>query len=277
MIMEQQKTLVHVIKFSRIQSPSSINTFRQCPRKYYYQYIQRLPTTSSIHLVRGNIVHGALEEFFSLDLAPAVNDGFALKTILLEFFKNNWRSKEKEISKFKLSEEAIKFYYEESISMLEVWFDNFNTKLSILARTHGINQAFKMLTPRVEEEYLSTKLGVRGFIDAIHEFNDKTTILDYKTSSKDTVTPEYRLQLAIYALLYLEKHNKLPDNLVINFLKFGEKFIEVNDELIELAKNEIKNVHEKTITMSINDYPKNITPLCKWSNGQCDFYDTCFK
>jgi ATP-dependent helicase/DNAse subunit B len=63
----------------RVQSPSSINTYNQCPRKYYYQYILKLPTRPSIHLVRGNIAHSVLEDFFSithLTLESVMEEGF---------------------------------------------------------------------------------------------------------------------------------------------------------------------------------------------------------
>lgn len=275
--MEQQRTLVPTAIFSRIQSPSSINTFRQCPRKYYYRYIERYPTAPNIILIRGQIVHQALEDFFSLDLTPALNDEFSLKTVLLEFFKNNWAAERIKILALGLQEDALSAYYEESMNMLEFWFNSFYSKLSALSKIHGIDLAFKMLTPRVEEEYISTKLGVRGYIDAIHETNEHIKILDYKTSSKDTMTEDYKLQLAIYALLYEEKHGKKPNELSINFLKFGERYVEVTERLLEFAKNEVKRVHENTLSTDKRDYPKNITPLCKWSSGQCDFYNVCFK
>ena len=277
MLMEQQRTIVPTVKFSRIQSPSSINIFRQCPRKYYYQYKERLPTSTSIHLLRGLIVHNVLEDFFSLDLSPALNDEFSLKTVLLEFFKNKWAAEQIKILALGLPEDAVKMYYEESINMLLFWFNSFYSKLSALSKIHGTEQAFKILTPRVEEEYISTKRGVRGYIDAIHETDNQIKILDYKTSSKDTLTDDYKLQLAIYALLYEEKHGRRPNELAINFLKFGERYVEVTDKLLESAKKEIQWIHANTSSDNKNDYPKNVTPLCKWSNGQCDFYKVCFK
>ncbi|MFH0714507.1 MAG: PD-(D/E)XK nuclease family protein, partial [Candidatus Diapherotrites archaeon] len=45
-------------------SPSAIATFSQCPRKFYYVYVERLPTKPTPHLVRGRILHKVLEDFF---------------------------------------------------------------------------------------------------------------------------------------------------------------------------------------------------------------------
>ena len=41
----------------RILSPTSINTYLNCPRKFYLRYIQRLKSRPTIHLIRGQIVH----------------------------------------------------------------------------------------------------------------------------------------------------------------------------------------------------------------------------
>ena len=55
------------LKIKRIQSASSINTFKQCPRKYFYSYVLELPTAPNIYQVRGNIAHSALEHFFTIN------------------------------------------------------------------------------------------------------------------------------------------------------------------------------------------------------------------
>ena len=37
----------------KYHSPSSINTYLRCPRKYFYRYIRKLKDKPSIHLIRG--------------------------------------------------------------------------------------------------------------------------------------------------------------------------------------------------------------------------------
>lgn len=277
--MDQQNTLVPVLKFTRVQSPSSINTFNQCQRKYYYQYIAKLPTSPSIHLLRGNIVHNALEEFFTIDLTPALNNDFSisLRMVLLEFFNRSWKSKEKELLALGLPLDTLEFYHDESVRMLELWYSSFSENLNLLSKKYGVHEAFRILTPIVEQEFISTTLGVRGFIDAVYNIDGKVTIMDYKTSSKDIITLEYKLQLAIYALLYNEKHGVVPDRLGISFLKFGDRYLEFDKGILDFAKREILFVHENTLSTDVKDYGKKVSPLCKWSSGQCDFYDICFK
>ena len=76
----------------RVESPSSINTFKQCPRKYYYVYVKKLETLPSIHLIRGKIVHSVLEDFFKVDSGklPDDNCDVLLHGLMMDFLKNKW-------------------------------------------------------------------------------------------------------------------------------------------------------------------------------------------
>ena len=67
----------------------------------------------------------------------------------------------------------------------------------------------------------------------------------------------------------------MPKQVGIYFLKGRESLMDVDNELLEMAKREIAHVHSKTQTEDINHYPKQTGPLCKWSTGQCEHYDVC--
>ena len=82
----------------RVQSPSSINTFLQCPRKYYYQYIEKLPTKPSIHTVRGNIAHSTLEHFYALDVSSFTHYEKDFKVAIQKLFLEQWTAYKKELS-----------------------------------------------------------------------------------------------------------------------------------------------------------------------------------
>lgn len=263
----------------RIQSPSSINTYRQCPRKYFYQYILKLATKPNIHLVRGKVVHSVLEDFFKVSIANIhpENYEFELKTLLFDMFRQEWEKSGSELVRIGIGIHDRIFYYNETKKMFENWFSGFSKKLKGLMETKTLIEAFNYLTPRREERYFSEAHQVQGYIDAIHEWADGVHILDYKTSSKDEISSEYKLQLGIYALLYHEKHGVKPKKVGINFLKFGEKFLEVDDLLIADAKKACVEIHEKTQTDEKTDYPRQEGPLCKWSTGQCDFYEQCIR
>ena len=264
----------------RIESPSSINTYQQCPRKYFYRYVLKLPSGSNIHLIRGKVVHSVLEDFFTLNLDGLHNNNFEeyFAQHLLSLFHLHWGKAIPDFHSLSLSKEDIRKYYTDSLVMLENFLRMFSQRIrNYIAVKHvSFPAAFYSLKPLAEVGYSSESFAVRGFIDAIEQREDGVYLIDYKTSNKFEVTTEYRLQLGIYALLYYEKHGVLPQMVGIYFLKFGEKYLPVDEQLLRYAKKEIQYVHERTGSNSIEDYPKNVSPLCKWSTGQCDYYDVCF-
>jgi len=261
-------------KFARIQSPSSINTYKQCPRKYYYQYIKDLPTRPSIHLIRGKIAHSVLEDFFKINIDNiSENFDFEFKVVLHELLSKHWKASKEKLSALGMADQEINFYLDETKDMIQFWLIDFLRKLE--EHPKDIKQAFLELTPITEQHFISQAHGVQGYIDAIFNINNEIQIIDYKTSNHDKINASYRLQLAIYALLYHEKHGKLPDKVGIHFLKFSEKHLKATEELLELARGECKYIHEKTQSDDIQDYPKKESGLCKWSRGQCDFFKEC--
>jgi putative RecB family exonuclease len=276
---DEKKELAEKLGIRRLESPSSINTYRQCPRKYYYAYIKELETKPSIHLIRGKVVHAVLEDFFLFDIENISESSyeFEFKIILHDLFNKRWKESENELSELGLSEEELKRYFDESKDMLQFWLINFLEKLKNKMQKSDFKSAFKALTPQTEKYYISRELGVHGFIDAIEGAVEDICLMDYKTSKKPILSESYKLQLAIYALMYSEKHAVLPKKVGINFLKFGEQHLDVDKELVEFAKSIIKEHHLLTMSDDINDYEKKESFLCKWRTGQCDFYDRCCK
>ena len=262
----------------RVESPSSINIYKQCPRKYYYQYILKLPTKTSIHLVRGLIVHTVLEDFFKhVPLADDENYPIRIKTILQEMLVNEWKKNENKLNDLKLTQEQLFFYFDETVAMIlnfaEIFIEKLNLKIS-----EGLNfsQAFKNLCPISEEKFVSEKYNVMGFIDAIEKRDDGFYIMDYKTSKGNQINDAYKLQLSIYTLLFYEKYKQIPKKVGIFFLKHNEVFIDADFSLVKDAEFEIEQIHSSTVSDNKEDYPMKPSPLCKWSSGQCDFYEQCF-
>jgi putative RecB family exonuclease len=258
----------------RIQSPSSINTYRQCPRKYYYVYIKQLPTKPSIHLVRGTVVHETLEFFFERPIME-IGDTFTnLQFHVLSILKERWVEHDDEVQSLGLTADEINFYREETRMMIMNWLNDFWRKTQAeMSKGLSFTDAFKKLTPRREEEYRNEEYKIRGYIDAIHEIDGEVHIRDYKTSKHPVISEDYKLQLAMYALMYKHTHGKMPTSVGIFFLKHGEQLMQVNDELLKHADVEIRWVHERTQTDDIADYQKKLGPLCNY----CDFYEQCFK
>jgi len=268
----------YVVK--RVESPSSINTFKQCKRKYYHQYIEKLPTVSNIHQVRGNIAHSTLENFYNIDVSLFTPENFSskCKEAIQKLLLHHWREYKGKLDSLALSKDQERFYFEETMLMLMNWTNHFVEDMAklIQKKNCSVQEAFLELTPIREQEYISEGRSIHGFIDAIQHIGDEVHIIDYKTNSTFEIKDSIKLQLAIYSLMYFEKHGKMPSKVGIFFLRHKLKLMTVDAELLEMARTEIEEVHKHTTAKEHkDDYPRTVTPLCKWSTGKCDFYDVC--
>jgi len=263
----------------RIESPSSINMYKQCPRRYYYAYIEKIPGKESIYTIRGQVVHKALESFFqtNIELINDENYEILLKVVIMNLFNSYWRENIGKINLMLSYNPVIaEHYYYESLEMIGRWFEVFIARMKNEMLDKNSQEAFLALKPATEQRFVADNFSVQGFIDAIHENSDGVTLIDYKTSRKNNISEEYRLQLGIYALLYRENKNVLPKSVGIFFLGDGsEKLIDVDSGLIKEAEDECREIQEKTRTNDKKDYEKKPGRLCKYSGGQCDYYDIC--
>lgn len=257
----------------RVQSASSINLFRECPRKYFYRYVMGLEILPTIHMTRGSIVHSVLEDFFDMPLDGVDVSNFRGKfqSTIFSLLIKEWDAKRSELSAYKLSPQQLQLYFEETVVMLLNWLTAFCDKLE--RRRKPLVDAFKELSPVSKERlYESQRHAVRGFIDTVFHIDGEVHIMDYKTSKAPEITDDYHLQLAIYAMLYEEAHGRAPDKVGINFLRHGEKLLHVDRQLIDFAQREVALVHEKTKSDRMDDYPMCVSSGCRW----CDFYQRCF-
>lgn len=257
----------------RVESPSSINTFKGCKRKYYYTYIAGLPLKESLITIKGKIVHSVLENFFNLDPSKISGDNyeFELKAIVIDLLRQSWLNKKKDLSKLGVGDEHLEYHFEETKSMLLDWLASFVDRLD----KQDFTASFNKFRPKTEVTVTSDSLMAKGIIDAVYEQDGKIILIDYKTSSNDVFREEHRLQLAIYALLYYSQYGKMPEAVGVNYLKFGERLISVNKNLLDYARNEIQEVHLNTKSIDIQNYTRNPGKRCKWSDGECDFFDVC--
>ena len=264
----------------RLQSPSSVNTFKQCKRKYYFQYIEKIPTLSNIHQVRGNIAHSVLENFFDISLEEFTEENYVVKfkSVIQTLCFAEWQNYKEKLDALGLSKDRERFYFEETMLMLMNWTNQFVDEFTKIKEKNNcsLQEAFEIITPLRELEYKSEQHNVRGFIDAIRHIEDEVHIIDYKTNSRFEFKDSIKLQLAIYCLLYHEKHGKTPSKVGIFFLRHKLKMKKVEEELLKLAKLELELIHAHTGSCDNKvDYPRTVTGLCKWKTGQCDFYEHC--
>ncbi len=85
-------------------SYSSINTFRSCPLKYKFRYLDGLPEeTVSSSLVFGSAIHSAVEYYFNQRMALEESPGLPA---LLEVYRAYWQSNASDSIRFNKTESA---------------------------------------------------------------------------------------------------------------------------------------------------------------------------
>ena len=250
----------------RMLSPSAIICYRLCPRKFYYKYIERLPTKLTKEKFRGLIIHEVLNDVFDFYISDEVDLISKVKKIVIK----KWISSLDKISELNLSPEERKALFQEILVLTQVWFSLLINKFK--STNLPFNLAWKNFKP-IEKEvwYQSDELQLRGKIDLIQNINGQLQLMEYKTGEGDR--EKHLLQLGLYSLLYAAKHKRLPDKIGIYYINGKEEIFNLNQEILENAKNILFLVREKTIYEDIEFYLKNVGAWCK----RCDFYSMCFK
>ena len=232
-------------------SPTAINTYLRCPRKFYLRYIKKLKSKPSIHLYRGMAVHEALAEFQSAPIAP--NEGQIEKAMRLkELFQRAWQRLEPEMDEAGIDKYEQKKFHQESTFMLDGWLRNQESSGPFQPR------------PKAEVKAFSKKHMLMGFMDAVFEGPRGVVIVDYKTSKSDRLTPEIERQLYLYALLYQDRFGKKPFQVMAEFLKTGAKrgFVPTQG-MIDHTARLVTDIHQKTASMDESEYPCECGGWCE--------------
>ena len=149
-----------------------LSTFRQCPLKYRFRYLDRLePEFVSASLLVGSSIHAAIEHHHRRQLE---SDEPAMLNELLEVFWDEWRCRMEESPEVRFGKnEDVASIDDLAKRMLSSFID------SDLAKAPGV-------VIGIEESLRSTVIDARpeflGIVDLVFESGDALTIRDYKTS-----------------------------------------------------------------------------------------------
>ncbi|GAX24006.1 hypothetical protein FisN_26Lh074 [Fistulifera solaris] len=195
-------------------SPSSIQTFRDCPQSFLFQYIYKLKQPTNTALTTGTLCHAALEQIFDL---PASD-----RTLrnLQNLFRQQWAKKRShddyrhlfhENEQHNVDQEIAWGQY--SLSLLEQYYDYENP-----AHVERPNPLQREVWVRAQIPFQQDEsFLVRGIVDRFDMVRDSQNnivlrLLDYKTGKAPQLKYSPAMnqkirdaafeQLKIYALLY---------------------------------------------------------------------------
>jgi ATP-dependent DNA helicase UvrD/PcrA len=186
-------------------SYGQVSDYQECPARYRYAHVIRIPTPPSHQLVYGRALHAAVQAYHRAQMGGGV---MPLPALLAEL-DANWESvgfltRQHEVARKAAARDALTRFWSEQER----------------DPAHPIG---------VEEEF-SVSIGgdrVRGRYDRVDRDPDGTVrITDYKSSDvRDPATANRRardsLQLSIYALAYEAQRGSPPGEVALHFLESG--------------------------------------------------------
>lgn len=187
-------------------SATSVEEYLACPLKYKFNHLLKIPVLPHHTAVFGTAIHEALKVYH---MARKEKRKIGLQTIL-DVFKRAWRSvgfisREHEEKRFQEGVKTLKNYYK--------------TEEKSKTRPALIEEDFKMAVDQAK---------IRGRWDRIDMDETESVIIDYKTGDvKDQKDADKKAkesnQLGLYAIAFQNRFNKLPDKMVLSFVKTGLK------------------------------------------------------
>lgn len=228
-------------------SHSSMSLYEDCPAKYKFKYIDKIPETPKSFFSFGKSIHQTLEHFYNNNTAPTLED-------TLQFYKDNWISEG-----YKTDQEAVSEF--EKGRMIVIEFYNKHAK------------TFRK--PLYAEYMFNLKINgipVIGVIDRVDSINGKITICDYKTGNS---IKENRIkddpQLMLYQIVAKESLGLDVDRVMIYHVNSLTPHISnaYSDKQIEELKNKIVGIAKNIESGNFEAKPEK--NKCKW----CDFNGIC--
>jgi putative RecB family exonuclease len=231
---------------------SRIDTYANCPRKFRYAYVDRLPGKPGPHLSFGTSIHNALESFYDRKLPACPTEDE-----LLGFLYERW-----DASGFAaMGRDEQVAYYRQAQEVLR----RFHRRQAPTYRLPAATEAWFELPVAYEAV-------VVGSIDRVDVDDEgRFHVVDYKTNRKvkDRARVASSLQLALYALACRHLYGTLPATVSLDFVVPGVTItVPLEDLDLDAAR---QAVLDTATAVRAEAYSPTPNPLCDW----CDFKPIC--
>ncbi len=246
-------------------SPSRLDNWRSCPRKYRMTYLDS-PSPSKgppwAHNTMGAAVHNAMRDWYALPLEGRTTDSIA------SLARAHWRA-----DGFRDEQQSF-----EALGRAIAWLQSYVADLNPDEEPRGVERTVSVTTER---------LSLQGRVDRIDQRGDELVIVDYKTGRSHLTDDDAAtsLALAIYALaatrtlrmpcFQVELHH-LPSGETLGHRHTSESLARhlgradsIGQEA-QVAQREFKAGRVKTEEID-QVFPPTPSKLC----GYCDFLEHC--
>ncbi|MDY4514081.1 MAG: PD-(D/E)XK nuclease family protein [Paludibacteraceae bacterium] len=247
-------------------SPSAINTYIECRRKFYWQYVEHLRQVEPDTLIfasntLGTIVHQVMEDLYKPRLNKPLNPDWLEQTandnaLLIEALQQAYN----EVNE----KNGVEYHFDrhpmENIVMIE-FVKNILRRDKQDAQAHGLT----ILLSEKKHTFLLDGVRIGGTIDRMDKVGDRVRIVDYKTGAYDAKRLEttwedlfnspdarYVLQTLIYSEAALHNDDdkqsttlgslhEVPYTQLTPYLYFTQKNLSQTDGTVKIEKAAVDN------------------------------------
>jgi len=233
-----------------ILSPTSINTYADCPLKFKFQKILRVPSPSSSTLDLGSTIHKVVEKLAELrekGIKPTEKE--AMKVLSESMMFRSFENKTEQKRSSDRAKEMIKTYLEWEAKTLN----------KVLA---------------LEQEFQTEIAGIQftGRIDRVEENpQGELEIIDFKSGSvkKSKNTIKTDPQMNIYALGVKELYGKLPKRASLFYLEHRTVTYDITQDQVDEALKPIREMLKSILDGKFDPTPSY--QACMF----CDYQSIC--
>ncbi|RBP64690.1 putative RecB family exonuclease [Brevibacterium sanguinis] len=243
-------------------SPSRANDFLQCPLKFRFRSIDRLPEPPSLAAFKGTVVHSVLERLFTLPAEERTQA--AAEELLMPAWSELVEKDPEVLGLFAGEAEKVTFF----------------TSARALLRSYFTLEFPEHLEPAQTEKYVTTTLDngleLRGFIDRVDIApGGEKRLVDYKTGRqpKPQYGREAKFQMGFYALVEYRLSGDLVHTLQLMYLGSGT-VVKMHPTPADLERTEfeIAAIWADIVAAAESDrWRPRKSPLCGW----CTFKPLC--
>ena len=263
------KALLDRVLDNFVLSVSALNLYLECPRKFYFEYVLRIPSARRTYFGFGNAIHSALEQFFTWHVAEHKVNGTAED--LIAYYRKYLK---KNRAHFTKQEYELHMHHGEEILRSYIAQRQESWKLADRSVVE-----FKVL------DAAHRGVPIKGVLDRLDYFKDMVVVTDYKTGKASNATSKMRppkkegdvgghywRQIVFYKLL-IDASTEVNKPMPIGYLDFvrpssdGEHLLNkmiVSQEDEDIVSDQIVDTYEK---IKNHEFQEGCgEPDCYWCN-----------
>jgi DNA helicase II / ATP-dependent DNA helicase PcrA len=242
---------------------TALNNYLECPLKFYYNSLVRIPGAYSENAQFGTSMHDALSHYYN----KMMESGRVYPPLQVMLGRFEWHITS---NRHVFTAESLRRFTDYGIQCLTALYDSF-----------FVNKGDEFVRTEVSLEATLHSIPLKGFADKIQYWGNEVVITDFKTGSLEKSNRRYEFveagfpkkpeggnywrQAVFYKLLFDRQRDKSKELRQIEFL-----FIEPNEKQdFDLKKMHITPEHEEVVVQQITE---------TWDKIQAqDFYKGCGK